>query len=288
MHELSLLIGRVKEGDDAGADEGARTVVTTGALPRLKRLKVLPHTPCRCGSQGLAPAVRLPPAVQSFVAAAPSLESVESSFAFNLSGRKVKELRILEGEEEIEAMINSVKESLTFLSLNGTFMYLRLPVLPNLTTLIHGKRGGVTGPIDLSATPKLRRLERLAFSSFRWEDLEQLLLSGKLKELTLTGFPADKVERFALLMNSGLTRLSLGFDRMVPITELKHQLSSVNTSKKMTSTRLEFHNVWHGWEDHPEAPIQNFSWMLKKLGGRWSRIRFVDFKVILSNWSRCL
>lgn len=281
--------------------------VAAGALPCLKYLNVAANAEDEQLERFRTE--HLPVALQSFVSAAPKLESISTRVYLDLSGREVKTLLIdsdllLRDGDEVQ-MINSVKDSLVHLNLGECSA--QIPFLPNLKTFaFYGDGSPNPNPIDLNSVPGLERLE------LKFDYLPKLLSPAKnLQEIQMKWIRGPKtdvlptlVEPFNLLLNAGVDRLVLKFC-WISIPQLLNLLELVNmeervTEEKRKSSVLEFHYAPPLFveddddddeddeeDEASEYDVDAFSSILEILGGNWGRVLLKDFRVNFKFFSCC-
>lgn len=266
------------------------------AFPGLKVLNVL----LEINSQEIARYHKelLPATLQSLATAAPNLQSFTSNVLLDLPGTKLRRLDVshceIGDEERALKLLDTVKWSLTHLSLGSYFPAIQFQVLPKLHSLeFHGHtRYNVNVTMNLSdinfkAFPSLVRMA-IHSTSISEEQLSSILPPiGKLRVLKLESitWPDAKnltawVEPFRILMNSGLSSLILHFDqgqlRISQLRALLELVDMVETVEKKCSGTLEFHCVE---DDVKGCSLWDFGFFLAKLGRHWSRVEFNGFKV---------
>lgn len=237
----------------------------------------------------------VPAAIQSLVAAAPNLKSLESNMFLDLAGRRVKKLilrgsKLLEDEGEARIMLSSVKESLTSLDLFSVYPdFHLLPEFPKLTNLHQYEdrfmyRAPREREFRASTFPVLKSL----FMQFRWINWDEFPSAENMEDIVLSNVPPPifgNVKAFRVLFNANatVTKLRINF---VPYCCIENLLSFLEKlyieEREVNSSELELYGlgekvgIWHT----KESQLRYFLAILDKLGRRWCRVKFTSFEVL--------
>lgn len=231
-------------------------------------------------------------AIQSFVAAAHNLRSVESNVSLNLTEREVRKLTLNKGllceTEELARMMGDVSKSLVSLCLNQRSCTPLIPHSPNLSNL----EVMCSGRIDLTAVPALRNMKAL-FSSIPWEEFPKVAPpSGKLMRVELLEVPVPEnvnlsalIQSLRTFLNSRVDKLVLKFERNISVAQLSGlvqlvDIEEVKGVERASKSVFEVHCIISIGEE--KGLIRAFSSLLEKLGERWDTLRLIFSSSLVS------